>query len=159
MKHNKLIILILGLSLAFSLVNQVQAWPDSAIYVQDASTAPNVEDGIIGSDEWNTEEDIFSETVTQLAFDEGTVDITFSIVILKDNENAYFLIEFTLSSEAAYVGNASIGLALDAGTIAGMDSANDRKIVYHNANTSETENYDLFYCGGDCGYAAIFASE
>ncbi|MCE7733337.1 MAG: phage holin family protein [Candidatus Heimdallarchaeota archaeon] len=150
MKHNKLLILIIGLSLAFSLVNQVQAWPDASIFVDEASTAPLM-DGTIDAGEWDTEEDVFSETVSALAFDEGTVDITYSIVILKDDDNAYFLIQFTLSPDSAYTGNASIGLALEAGKIAGMNSANDRKIIYNNVSSGQTDNYDLFYCDSACG--------
>ncbi|MFV2015919.1 MAG: hypothetical protein ACC656_10845, partial [Candidatus Heimdallarchaeota archaeon] len=118
MKHNNLLILFTGVFLIFSLVNQVQAWPDSAIYVQKTSNAPVI-DGIYDKSEWSTEEDTFSETMNDVAFGTITVDISFTIVVLRDKDNAYFLIQYKLSSETEYTGNASIGLALSAATIIG----------------------------------------
>lgn len=126
--------------------NSAHAWPYDTYYVQETDTAPTI-DGKISVDEWQTKENAFTDTISDLAYSWGSLtQISIEVVILRDKVSVFFLVKI-LTDIPDGTGNISIGIALANEKIQTMEDSLDRKVVFwSNTNESITYSYDLFNC-------------
>ncbi len=146
MKRSIILFIVIGVALVSSTFSQVQAWPEDNILVQQVEISPKI-DGNIDDTEWDAGEDLEDIVSYAVGFDGGpATEITFNVIILRNVTHIFFLVKFDLNDDTGYEGNASIGIAISDNEVVGMPSSQDRKIIYHNANTSQTETFDLHNC-------------
>ncbi len=146
MKNITCLTTILTILIFVQIVNSSYAWASNTYYVQETETPPAI-DGILTENEWQTNEDVFSETITDLFYIHGSIDqISIEIVILRDDSSIYLLIKI-LTDLSETPGNISIGIALAEKEILSMKDSMDRKVVFHNnMHENITTTYDLFNC-------------
>lgn len=131
----------LSIMLLLSLLIPVSGWDDGANYYMMPVDHPPTVDGILGINEWETEEDPFESSVTPVYL-QGITRVNLDVTLVRDGFNLYGLIGIQHANLKR--NSISVGMAFSEDIPTQMTDVSDLKVAYHNGN--ETDTYDLHSC-------------
>lgn len=118
----------------------VHGWEKEKYYVMYKEDGPII-DGVLNLVEWETEEDVFTASITPIYF-QGITRVEIDLIILRDDIALYVLVG--VQNSDLRKNSTSVGIAFAKNSPVRMLDIDDQKVAFFNGN--DTLKYDFYSC-------------